>query len=107
MKKILSELHRPARRILIIGGLLTAAAVAASTLLYFGAGRLLDYYPCVDMSEKLLAASRPLGVLVCCGHSRLGIPLKAAGAQRRISSNSAPDCQTIFIMSNKPGRFFI
>lgn len=45
MKKILSELHRPARRILIIGGLLTAAAVAASAFLYFGAGRLLDYYP--------------------------------------------------------------
>ena len=66
MKKILSELHRPARRILIIGGLLTAA-VAASAFLYFGAGRLLDYYPCVDMSEKLLAATRPLGVLVCAG----------------------------------------
>lgn len=65
MKKILSALHRPARRILIIGGLLTAAAVAASAFLYLGAGRLLDYYPCVDMSEKLLAASRPLGVLVC------------------------------------------
>lgn len=67
MKEILSGLHRPTRRILIIGGLLTAAVVAASAFLYLGAGRLLDYYPCVDLSEKLLAASRPLGVAVCAG----------------------------------------
>lgn len=71
MKKLLKEINRGARRTLITGGALIAAVLAASVFLYLGAGRLFDYYGAMDISEKLLASVRPLGVAVCA--SSLGI----------------------------------
>lgn len=66
LKSTFSHIHLSARLILIIGGLLTVAAVAASALLHFGAGKIFDYYFAADLSERLLAASRPIGVISCC-----------------------------------------
>lgn len=60
-------IHRNSKRFLIIGSITVALVILASTVLYIGAGRLFDYYLATDISEKLLAASRPLSVAVCVG----------------------------------------
>lgn len=65
MKKIFSQIHRPAKRAFIIGWLIIFIMLAASTVLYIGAGDLFDYYTAVDISEKLLAWVRPVAVAVC------------------------------------------
>lgn len=65
MKKIFLQLHRSSRLTLIIGGIVVAAVIIASAVMYFGAGVLWDYYPSVAGSEWLLANSRPLGIGVC------------------------------------------
>lgn len=65
MKKIFCSVHRRARAVFVIGWLIVAAVVAASTVLYIGAGTVFDYYSAVDLSENLLAASRPAAVAVC------------------------------------------
>lgn len=67
MKKIFSQIHRPAKRAFIIGWIIVFAMLAASTVLYIGAGNLFDYYAAVDISEKLLAGVRPVVVGVCLG----------------------------------------
>ena len=67
MKKILSRIHRPARRVFIIGTVLVIVMILLSAILYIGAGRLFDYHIATDISEKLLAASRPISVAVCTG----------------------------------------
>lgn len=71
MKEIFKGLHRPARRTFVIGWLIVAAVVAASTVLYIGAGRVFDYYSSVEISEKLLASARPVSIGVCV--SALGL----------------------------------
>lgn len=65
MKNIFLQLHISSKLTLIIGGVAVAAVVAASAVLYFGAGVVWDYYPSVAGSEWLLANSRPLGIIVC------------------------------------------
>ena len=64
MKKILKNIHRPAKYVLIIGWIIIAAVIAASTVLYIGAGEVFDYYSAVDLSEKLLTSARPISVAV-------------------------------------------
>ncbi len=64
MKKILKSIHRPAKYVLAIGWLLITVILTASTVLYIGAGGAFDYYSAVDLSEKLLAAVRPVSVAV-------------------------------------------
>lgn len=65
MKDILSEINPISKHIFLIGFITAVLIVAASAVLYFGAGRLWDYYFCIPLSEKLLAASRPAGVSAC------------------------------------------
>ena len=65
MRKIFASVHRPARRVFVIGWLAVAAVVLASTVLYIGAGAAFDSYTAVDISESLLAGSRPAAVAVC------------------------------------------
>lgn len=65
MKKIFSQIHRPAKSTFVIGWIIVFAMLAASTVLYIGAGNLFDYYIAVDVSEKLLAGVRPVAVSVC------------------------------------------
>lgn len=65
MKEIFLQLHRSSKLTLVIGGAAVIAVIAASAVLYFGAGILWDYYPTVARSEWLLASSRPLGIGVC------------------------------------------
>lgn len=65
MKKIFATVHRPARRVFVIGWLIVAAVLAASTVLYIGAGQLFDYYSAVEISESLLASVRPISIAVC------------------------------------------
>ncbi len=64
MKEILKNIHRPAKYVFIIGWMIIAAIIAASTVLYIGAGEIFDYYSAVDMSEKLLTSARPVSVAV-------------------------------------------
>jgi hypothetical protein len=64
MKEILKNVHRPAKYVFIIGWIIIAAVVAASTVLYIGAGEIFDYYSAVDLSGKLLTSARPLSVAV-------------------------------------------
>lgn len=65
MKKTLKSVHRPARRVLAIGWMSVALIVAVSTVLYIGAGTVFDYYSATEVSEYLLALSRPVAVAVC------------------------------------------
>lgn len=65
MKNILFEISSLSKYIFITGFLAASLIVAASAVLYFGAGRWWDYYFCIPLCEKLLAASRPVGVSTC------------------------------------------
>lgn len=65
MKEIFRGIHRPARRAFVIGWAVVAAVLAASTVLYIGAGRIFDYYSAVSLSEALLASVRPLSIAAC------------------------------------------
>lgn len=65
MRKIFKEIHTPARRVFVIGWIVIAAVVAASAVLYIGAGRVFDYYSSVEISEKMLASARPASIGVC------------------------------------------
>lgn len=65
MRKIFASVHRPARLLMIIGWLTVAVTVAASAVLYIGAGDVFDYYSAIGISENLLAVSRPIAVVVC------------------------------------------
>lgn len=67
MRKILSLIHRPAKRVLFIGALIIFFMLFVSTVLYIGAGVLFDYYSAVDLSESLLAGVRPASVAVSLG----------------------------------------
>lgn len=62
MKEILKNADRNAKRVLIIGWIIIAVMLAVSTVFYIGAGKFFDYYSAVDISEKLLAAVRPVSV---------------------------------------------
>lgn len=62
-----SKIHQGSKRFLITGTVTVILIILASTVLYIGAGRLFDYYIATDVSEKLLAASRPVSVAVCAG----------------------------------------
>ena len=61
------KIHRNSKRFLIIGTVTVILIILASTVFYIGAGRLFDYHFATDISEKLLAASRPVSVTVCIG----------------------------------------
>lgn len=61
------KIHRNSKRFLIIGTVTVILIILASTVLYIGAGRLFDYHLATEISEKLLAASRPVSVTVCIG----------------------------------------
>ncbi len=61
------KIHTGAKRFLITGTVTVLLIIIVSTVLYIGAGRLFDYYIATDISEKLLAASRPVSVAVCAG----------------------------------------
>lgn len=61
------KIHRNSKRFLIIGTVTVILIILASTVLYIGAGRLFDYHLATDISERLLAASRPVSVTVCIG----------------------------------------
>ena len=65
MKKIFSQIHRPAKFAFIAGWVIVFAMLVASTVLYIGAGNVFDYYISVDVSEKLLAGVRPVCIAVC------------------------------------------
>ncbi len=71
MKNIFKGVHRPARRVFISGWSVVLTVLAASTVLYIGAGSLFDYYSAVEISESLLASVRPISVAVCV--SSLGV----------------------------------
>ena len=60
-------IHRKSKHFLVIGSTIVVMIILASTVLYIGAGRLFDYHIATDISEKLLAASRPISVAVCTG----------------------------------------
>lgn len=83
MRKIFKELHRPARRVFVIGWIVIAAVVAASAVLYIGAGSVFDYYSSVEISEKLLASARPVSIGVCA--CSLGLEYRAI--RKKNSSN--------------------
>ncbi len=67
MKKVLSNIHRPARRIFFSGSAAVVLMLFASTLFYIGAGRFFDYFLSIEISEMLLEGVRPLSVAVCAG----------------------------------------
>lgn len=64
MREILKNVHRPVKCVFVIGWIVVAAVVAASTVLYIGAGEIFDYYSAVALSEKLLTSARPISVAV-------------------------------------------
>lgn len=60
-------IHRKSKWFLAIGSAIVIIIILSSTVLYIGAGRIFDYHIATDISEKLLAASRPVSVAVCAG----------------------------------------
>ena len=60
-------IHRKSKWFLAIGSAIVIIIILSSTVLYIGAGRMFDYHIATDISEKLLAASRPVSVTVCAG----------------------------------------
>ena len=83
MKEILKNVHRSAKYVFIIGWIVIVAVVAASTVLYIGAGEVFDYYSAVSMSEKLLTAARPASVAVFAASTGIEYCLK----RKKDSSN--------------------
>ena len=65
MKEVFSQIHRSSKTVLIIGWSIIVFMLAASTVLYIGAGNVFDYYSAVEVSEKLLASVRPVCLVVC------------------------------------------
>ena len=65
MKKILSQIHRSSKGVFIAGWMVVLVMLAASTVLYIGAGNVFDYYISVEISEKLLSGVRPVCIAVC------------------------------------------
>ena len=65
MKDIFSEINPISKHIFFVGFITAILIVAASAVLHYGAGRIWDYYFCISLSERLLAASRPAGVSAC------------------------------------------
>lgn len=65
MKDIFSEINPISKHIFLIGFITAFLIVAVSAVLYFGAGRIWDSNFSISLSEKLLAASRPVGVSAC------------------------------------------
>lgn len=61
------KIHSVAKHFLIAGTVTVILIIIASTVLYIGAGRLFDYYLATEISERLLAVSRPVSVAVCAG----------------------------------------
>ena len=65
LKNILNRISPVSKRIFIIGFSAAVLIVAVSAVIYFGAGREWDYYLCISLSEKMLAASRPVITSTC------------------------------------------
>lgn len=63
MKNIFSSIHRSSKRALTAGWIAVFVLLAASTVLYVGAGRIFDYYSAVFISERLLETVRPVCIL--------------------------------------------
>lgn len=63
MKDLFFSIGKKSRIILIVGWGCSLLLVAASAVLFFGAGIIAEYYPAMYLCEKLLAASRPVFVL--------------------------------------------
>ncbi|MBQ4604372.1 MAG: hypothetical protein IKK63_00815 [Clostridia bacterium] len=76
MREILKNVHRPAKCVFVIGWIVVAAVVAASTVLYIGAGEIFDYYSAVALSEKLLTSARPISVAVFAASTGIEYCLK-------------------------------
>ncbi len=76
MKEILKNVHRPAKYVFITGWIIIAVIIAASTVLYIGAGELFDYYSAVALSEKLLTSARPVSVAVFAASTGIEYCLK-------------------------------
>ena len=60
---ILKNISKTSRRILVIGWAAAAVVLTASAAVYFGAGKIFDYYPSMALCAKLLTAVRPVFVL--------------------------------------------
>ncbi len=67
MKNIFEKTHKPAKRVLAAGYAVIAVLLVVSAFLYIGAGRFLDYYSVIGISDGLLNSVRPLSVFVCLG----------------------------------------
>lgn len=67
MKEIFSHIHRISKTLVITGWSAVILMLAASIILYSGAGRWFDYYTSVEISEKLLELVRPVCVTVSIG----------------------------------------
>ena len=65
LKNILDIINPVSKHIFIIGFATAILIVAVSAVIYFGAGREWDYYLCISLSEKMLAASRPVITSTC------------------------------------------
>jgi len=63
VRKILKNLHRRTKITVAVCWSAVILMLAASTVLYIGAGGIFDYYTAVDLSESLLALCRPASVI--------------------------------------------
>jgi len=67
MKEIIKKIHKPAKYIFVTGWIIILFMLISSTLLYIGAGKVVDYHKSIEISELLLEALRPISVAVCIG----------------------------------------
>jgi|GEM_PF-852449 len=63
MKNIFLNLGKKSKRIIISGWSLSIILLISSAVVFFGAGKIFDYYPSMALCNALLSASRPVFVI--------------------------------------------
>ena len=63
MKNTFRSLGRISKRIIISGWSASIILLISSAVIFFGAGKIFDYYPSMTLCSSLLAATRPVFVI--------------------------------------------
>lgn len=63
MKNVYQNLGIISKRIIVSGWSVSIILLISSAVIYFGAGKIFDYYPSMRLCNLLLSSSRPIFVI--------------------------------------------